>query len=60
VLARDDRAVDVGVGSRRHQFFLGRVLGGTADGERGAQGEIKLANVEALIAVHVPEDYAER
>ena len=60
VVARDDRAVDVCVVGRWHEVLFCRILGRTSDGELCVEGEVELARGEALEAVDVPEDDAER
>ena len=59
VLARDDRAVDVDVVFGRLQVPLGDILRGAADSKLGVERQVELASLVRIIAVVLPEDYAE-
>ena len=42
-----------------HEFSFGSILGSAADGEGRVQGQIKLAHLERVVSLDVPEDDAE-
>lgn len=59
MLARHDRAVDVDVVLRWQEMAFGDVLGGAADSELGVKLQVELASLVCIVALVLPEDYAE-